>query len=302
MSSSAPDVYSSAQFALELGGMQAATLRSIDGGVAKVEVITYHSNAEKGAIFRQLAKPKYEDIKIVTGLACGQELWNWMATFVSGDCSRKDGALVAADYNYIEKARREFTESLIASIDFPKFDANDKNPANLTITISPEAIVYKIGTQQKLNATGSDGARQQHISSCNFEFIHLGFGAQPIPRVTKVDGFSLKTKVIEYHQSTVLAPTKLAGKLEYPNLAFYMPEIDAKYFIDAHMKTVKGDRAPMANASLTFFDNSRKPKGTISFTNCHVFNVSPEKHDAGTEDVRQVKIEMAIEGMKLEQK
>lgn len=299
MPTSLPDVYSSAHFALHLDGSQVlATLRSIDGGSVKTEVVNYHSG-DHGQIWRQLAKPKYEDIKIVASLASGGMFWSWLEQFVKGQGTRKTGALIAADYDYKEKAKRNFVDALIAAIDFPKFDANDKNPANLTVTISPEKITYEKGSGAKLDERAGDETSQQHVMACNFEFKFDGVPTDTTARVSKVDAFSLKTKIIDYHYGGRLEPSKQAGKLEYPNLVFYLPEVDAEPFRKLHMKTVKGDRAPASNAQLTFHNNAKTVKGTFTFENCHIFNVSPEKHDAASEDIRLQKVECAIEGLKV---
>ena len=297
----ANDVYSSAHFALQLDGIVVGTLRSIDGGSVKTEVVNYQAG-DSGEIWRQLAKPKYENFKIVTALSGRKELWAWMNQFISGDGQRKNGALIAADYNYKEKAKRTFTDALIEAIDFPKFDANDKNPANVTITINPEKIKYERGDGHKLDERDPSIAEQQHVNACNFEFTYDGVPADTCARVTKVDGFSLKCKIVEYHYGTRLEPAKQAGKIEYPNLVFYLPEVDAQPFLELHMKTVAGDRAPMKGASLSFFNNAKQERGRFTFVNCHIFNVSTEKQDASTEEIRMVKVECAIEGLKVDVK
>ncbi len=293
-----PDVYSSAHFALQLDGHIIGTLRSIDGGKVTTEVVSYQSG-DSGEIWRQLARAKYEDIKFVTALAGGQPLWDWMNAFVAGQGVRRTGQLIAADYNYNEKAKRTFWDALISAIDFPKFDANDKNPANITVTISPEKITYEKGDGHKLDERESSVGGQQHIAACNFHFLYDGVSPEVCSRVSKVDGFSLKTKIIEYHYGGRLEASKQAGKFEFPNLVFYLPEVDAAPFRELHMKSVAGERAPMRGASLSFFNNAQDERGKFEFINCHIFNVTPEKQDASSEDIRLMKVECQIEGLKV---
>lgn len=290
------DVYSSAHFALALDGAVVGTLRSIDGGKVSVDVVNYQAG-DHGEYWRQLAKPKYENIKVVTALAGRKELWKWMNEFITGDGQRRNGALIAADYNYKEKAKRSFWDALIESIDFPKFDANDKNPANVTITIAPERITYEKGDGHQLDERDPSIGDQQHVAACNFTFVYDGVSADTTNRVVKVDGFSMKCKIIDYHYGGRLEPSKVPGKIEFPNLVFYLPEVDAQPFFDLHMASVKGDRAPMKGAALSFFNNAKQEKGKFTFKNCHIFNVSPEKSDASSEDIRLVKVECAIEDL-----
>ncbi|MBK9031961.1 MAG: phage tail protein [Myxococcales bacterium] len=295
--SQSPDVYSSAHFNLELEGVPTSTVRSIEGGTIKTEVITYHANEHKGAIWRQNGKVKYEPIKVVAGLAAGDALYKWMNSFCTGDCERKHGALVAGDYNYNEKARRSFCDAVIECLDFPKFDSNDKNAANVTITIQAETLAYEQPGPGSVMQHDAAQAQQQHIAACNFDFSFDGAPESAVKRVTKVEGFSLKSKTIEYHHAGRLEPIKLGGKIEQPNISFSLPEVDAEYFMTLMKKAATGERPPMTNADVTYFDNSKTPKGKIHFVGCHVFNVQPDKSDAANEDVRLVKVEMAIESL-----
>lgn len=295
-----PDVYSSAHFALQLDGTIIGTLRSIEGGTVKTDVVSYQAG-DKGDIWRQLAKPKYEDIKFVTALAGAAPLWDWLNSFVKGEGVRKTGSLIAADYNYKEKARRNFFEALVASIDFPKWDGNDKNPANITVTISPERIVYEKPGSGKIPVDEREPSvnNQQHVAACNFKFSYDGVSADTCSRVSKVDAFSVKSKIIEYHYGGRLEAAKMPGKIEVPNLVFYLPEVDAQEFRDLHMKSVKGERAPMKDATLTFHNNAWVDRGKLTFKNCHIFNVTPEKQDATSEEIKLVKVEAAVEAFEV---
>lgn len=297
MTTASPDLFSSANFILELDGTPTSIVRSVEGGVIKTEMLTYHANAQKGAIWRQNGKLKYEPLKVVAGLSAGLPLYNWMNSFCKGDCLRKTGAVVVADFNYVEQGRRDF-EGIISSLDFGAFNATDKNPANVTITIDCEALGYAPPAKgAKIGGSDDAVAKQQHVAACNFEFIYDNYSAQPIKRVTKVDAFSLKGKTIEYHHGGRLDPIKIAGKIEQPNITFYMPEIDAAFFIKLMDEAKKGNRPPQSDAALRFFNNQKSVQGEVKFMGCHVFNVQPDKLDANNEDVRQVKVEMAIESM-----
>jgi hypothetical protein len=292
-------LYSSANFLLELGDAKArantaAVLRSIDGGFAKTEVISYANHAD-GVTHKLNGKVKYEPIKLVAGLAAGAELWEWMQTFLDGTCHRQNGALVAACHDYYERARRSFSDAIIESIEFPKVDANDKNPANLTITIHPEEVKQEqANTSNKINANAPGLTRQPQLASCNFTFVVDGLIDDNV-RVAKVDGFAVKTKIIEYHHGQRVNPIKLSGKIEMPTLVFYVPEVDAKPAYDLQKKYQSGEPAPLTHAQLTYLNNAREPKGTVEFFGCRVTNVQPDKNDTSAEDARLVKIEMTVE-------
>jgi len=277
--------------------VKCGTIRNIDGGGIKADVLTYQ-HGEGGDTWRQLGRTKYDDLKITSGLVAGTELWKWISKCISGDPVRHNGALCAADYEYKEKARREFTDGLISEVQFPKFDAHDKSAANVVVSISPEKITYAKGNGSQLKPADPAAEAQKSISACNFIFNVQGFDAA-CKRVNKVDGFAVKCKIIEHQHGSRIDNVKIPGKIEYPNIVFYLPEIDADAF-QAHHTTnaMKGEHAkPIPSATLTFHNNSKATKGTFTFKECTIFSVTHDKQDASTEDIRMVKVEMAIEGM-----
>lgn len=291
------DVYSSAFFVLELDGAKVGSIRNVDGGNIKADVLSYQHGAG-GETWRQLGRTKYEDIKVTTGLVAGGDLWKWINKCMSGAPERRTGAISAADYEYKEKARREFTDALIAEVAFPKFDASDKNPANVVVTISPEKMTYGKGSGSVIDHADATEQRQKSVSCCNFEFVLDGFAAAS-KRINKVDGFSIKCKIIEHQVSSRIENVKVPGKIEYPNISFYVPEIDVEPFLKHHTtNAMEGKHAkPIPAARLTFHNNARQNKGTITFKECTIFAITQDKLEATTEDIRMVKVEMAIEGM-----
>ncbi len=298
-------LFSSAHFILELdgldkGGDQLPTLRTVEGGGAKADVVSYQMG-ENGDIWRQLGKSKYEDIKLSLGLADATGFWAWIEEFLKGIHTRKNGAIVVADYNYCEKARREFHQAMIVSLGFPKWDANAKDQANITVTLAPEKVSFVAANGKKFAAPGKGEAAQKRIAACNFRFSIDGFEAQCL-RTSKVDAFEVKVKTVEHHlgwghDGARLEPLKIPGKIEYPNLVFYIPEMDAEPFRSLHNKHMDGKERDLGRtAKLSFYDNHKVDQGEFQFDGVHIFNVQSEKSDANSEDVKLVKVECAIEG------
>ncbi len=299
----AKSVYSAAHFTLELDGIgkssgQLPTLRSVEGGGVKADVVNYQMG-ENGDIWRQLGKPKYDDIKMTLGLADAGGFWDWIKEFLAGKPSHKNGAIVAADYNFEEKARREFEQALIVGLGLPKWDANAKEQANVTITMAVEKVVFKPASGSRVDTRDLSEAKQKHIAACNFRFSVDGF-EDACARTAKVDAMELKVKTIEHHHGNRLEPIKLAGKFELPNLVFYVPEDDAKAFRDLHNERMAGTRKDQGqglSAKLSFYNNNKVEKGEFEFKGVHIFNVSSEKNDASSEELKLVKIEAAIESV-----
>ena len=137
MASTSSNVYAAAHFGLELDGKQEVSLfRSIEGGGVKADVMTYQYGANKDTGYdrwRILGKPKFEDIKLQVGMSMSGPFYAWIADFFKGIPTRKNGAIIAADFYYKERARRTFKEALIKELTFPKLDAQDKNAVYMNI-------------------------------------------------------------------------------------------------------------------------------------------------------------------------
>src|SRR5262245_31882025 len=73
--------YVAAHFALELAGVaDVGTVRSIEGGGLKADVMTYQPSGTYER-WRQLGKPKFEDIKLQVGTAMSQPFFDWISKF-----------------------------------------------------------------------------------------------------------------------------------------------------------------------------------------------------------------------------
>jgi phage tail-like protein len=295
---SPPRAYSAAHFGLELDDVKKTVgfFRSIEGGGVTAEVISYQMG-DSYDVWRQLGKPKYEDIKIQTGMSMSESFYIWIANFFQGVVQRKNGAIVAADFMYNEQARREFFDAQITELAFPKLDGQDKNAAYMTVTLAPERMVFKPGTKQKMQYEVMWNA-QQLWSACNFNFTIDGFD-QHLVRATKVDGFSIKQKPIEVHIGEHRSPLKVPGRIEWPSVSFYVPEVDSSPIIAEYMnQSAMGAYAgPGHQAVLTCLDHKGGTLFTINMTNCHIKSATPDKADAGTEEIKMVKFEMMPESM-----
>lgn len=293
--------YSAAHFGLEIGtgtAKDVGLLRSLEGGGVQAEVLTYQFG-DAYDIWRQMGKPKYEDIKIQVGMSMSKDFYKWIWEFVLGQGTRKDGAIVAADFAYKERARREFSAAMITELAFPKLDGSDKNAAYMNITIAPEKIAFKPGSNNPINYKW-DPKKQKAWTACNFSFVLDGFD-QLLTRVTKVDGFSIKQKPIEYHISEQRHPMKTAGRIEWPNLNFYLPEADAQPLLDEFTKRAatpdKLTKFGGIHGAIQTFDNAKSGLIRVEFFGAQLKSATPDKGDASSEEIKLVKFELSVERM-----
>ena len=293
------NAYAAAHFALNLDGAgDVGLFRSIEGGNVKADVMTYQS----GPIYdrwRQLGKPKFEDIKLQVGMAMSEPFYKWIEKFFLGNPDRKNGSIVAADFYYKERARREFTNALISEITMPKLDGADKSAAFMGIGLAVEGMVFKPGDGQKI--VQFKGWESQKLwTACNFRFRLDGF-EDACKRVTKVDGFTVKMNVLEYHGGGHRAPIKTPSPIDFPNLTFYLPEADAQPFFNHAQKRIianKAEQPGRLTGQISTYDNELKDLFTIEFGGAEIISISPDKSDSSSEEIKQVKIEIFTETMK----
>jgi hypothetical protein len=295
--------YAAAHFALELDGKEGIGLfRSIEGGGVRTDVLTYEVNGgPRYDRWRQLGKPKYEDFKLQVGMAMSKPFYDWIADFFEGNQVRKTGAVVAADFYYVERARRHFTAAMINEITFPKLDGADKGPAYMSVGISVENIEFHRGSGRKLAPpTGFD--TQKLWTACNFRWSLSGF-EEACRRVSKIEPFTVKQQVLEYHMGGQLSPTKTPSAIEFPNITFYVPEADAQPFFhhysNRNQLAIKssGQAPSQLHGTLTTFDNQGGDLFTLTFSGADIVGVTPDRSDSSSEEIKQVKVEIYTERM-----
>jgi phage tail-like protein len=286
--------YAAAHFALELDKRtDLGMFRSIEGGSIKADVMTYQNGGTYDR-WRQLGKPKFEDIKLQVGMAMSAPFYEWIKQFFQGKAVRKDGAIVAADFYYKERARREFTDAMIKELTFPKLDGQDKSTAYMSVSLSVEDIKFVKGGGAELKQNAGDEA-QKSWKACNFRFFLDGFDCK---RVTKVDSFTIKQNILEYASGGRRSVSKSPSAIDFPQLSFYLPEADAQPLFEHFMKRgVKGEVPGRLNGHLEMFDNQQTTVFNVAFNNCDINNVQPDKADSTTEEIKQVKVDLYTESM-----
>ena len=297
--------YSAAHFVLEIDEPNKSdanivgVIRSIEGGGVKSEIMTYQMGSNYDQ-WRQIGKPKYEDMKLEFGMSMSKSFYEWIEAFLQGDVIRKNGAIVAGDFLYKERARREFQDALLSEISFPKLEGSDKNPCFMTATLVPEALRFAPGDTSKSLETSIGKMTQKLWTASNFKLTIDGPFADKCRRVTKIDGFTIKQEIQEHHVGSLRGSMRVPGKIEFPNLTFYIPEADADPFIQHYTKYgIDGtlQLSPRLTGSISMQDHDGKDLCTVSLQGIDVAHIAPDKGDAGSEEIKLVKIEVSVERM-----
>lgn len=289
--------YAAAHFALELDdGQPGGLFKSIEGGSMRADVMTYVAGNMQDH-WRQIGKPKFEDIKIQVGMAMSPRFYTWIAQFFTGNTVRHSGAIIAADFYYNERARRSFSYAMIKELTFPKLDANDKNAVYMTVGMAVEDIQFRVGSGEQIaQPKGMEG--QKLWTANNFRFRLHGLD-DFCRRTSKIDSFTIKQDVAEYHMGGLRAPTKFPGRIDYPNFTFYVPEADAGPFYAHAEAGIRSGQVNRMTAGLDILDNAQSVLCTVNIGNCDIIGVTPDRSDATTEEIKMVKVELYTEAMSL---
>src|SRR5258706_9344560 len=120
--------YVGGKYALELDGVIAGWAASIEGGYASWDVVVENSGGGKFPR-KHLAGVQYEDITITCGTGMSNSFYDWIKATFSNKSTRKNGAVISADYNGKEVSRLNFFNGLITEVGFPALDAASKDSA-----------------------------------------------------------------------------------------------------------------------------------------------------------------------------
>jgi phage tail-like protein len=293
----------SGRFVLELGdgGKSGAVdlVYSVDGGHFKAEAIGEKVGAE-GLETRQPGRQKFDDITVQIGTAMSPKFWEWIKASIDNKYKRQNGAVVAYDFDGKERSRRSFYDALIAEVQFPTLDAKAKQPAFITVKIAPERMEWKKGSGSP--APTSNPVKQKLWIPANFRFRIDGLG-DGMRWVQKVDALTIKQNIIMNPIGKEKYVRKEVGRIEYPNLSFYIPETYGEPFLTYWKDFVgemnhSGDREKTGTIEYLSSDLS-KTLMTLSFEGVGITGVTYDKHEAGTDNIRMYKVDCYMEKMKL---
>ena len=294
----------SGRFTLEIGergGKAVDLVNSVDGGHFKSEAIGEQVGAD-GITTRYPGRQKFEDITLQVGTAMSPTFWDWIRNSLDNNYQRKNGAVVAYDFDGKERSRRTFYDALISEVGFPTLDAKAKDPAYLMVKIAPERMEWEAGSDGA-TAPRSEPSKQKLWVPSNFRFRIDGFSTEMMKWVQKVDAFTLKQNIILNPIGRELYVRKEVGRVEYPNLTFYVPETYGKPWIE-YWKTFVGKGEHTSKNEHTAMIEYLSSDLTrvlmqIDFGGVGITGVTFDKHEAGTDSMRMYKIECYSESMKL---
>lgn len=267
--------YASGKFIIELDGTTAGVLQSFQGAATAPSVAG--------------------DFAMQLGLNMAPAIYDWIESSWNKKHTRKNGAIVLADFNFNERARREFHAALISEIQMPALDAASKDPAYMTIKVQPAAMhEVKLESNRKIEPPTT---AQKTWTAANFKFE---VGGLPTAKVSKVESIGIKQTTVPNTADNSREPMKVPGKLEYPNLTFYVPQTDAQPWLDYFENfRLAGGCTPQLQktGSLTYLASD----GATELFRLDLAKICPRmltQLPAGADGQRRIKVEMYCEDIR----
>lgn len=290
--------YVSGNYSLTLDGVNTGFVKSVEGGSIYAEVIQEPAGADY-VVRKHIGQPKYEDFTAQIGFSMAKPVYDWISQSWKGNYLRKNGSVVAMDYNMKASSERQFYNALLTEVTIPACDGSSKEPAYLTLKFAPEytRMVKADATKSAAPSPGPKGEQKAWIPS-NFR---LEIDGLDTTRVNKIDAFTVKQKVVQDRVGDARDQVKEPGKLEFPNLTLTVStaSIDAwnGWFDDFVVKGNNG-QANEKNGTLYFLATDRQTVlASVKLYNIGIIRLEEDATASNADQISQFRAELYVERM-----
>jgi phage tail-like protein len=287
----------SGSFALELGGATIGFARAFRGGGAVAEVVTEKVGDDRIAR-KHIGPPRYEDIELQVGFGMKNELYDWIAASWDRQYVRKDGAVVVADFAGKAASRLEFAHALVTEVTVPKLDGAAKDPAYLTVKLSPELVRVKKGDGKVAGTIGKN--EQKLFLPANFRVTIDGLDCT---KVARVDALTVKQQTVADDIGDARDSMREPGTIEFPNLKVALAAAGAEtwrtWFADFVLDGKNGAENEKNGKIELLSPNRQTVLATITLLGMGIYRLDDDWTGAEAADkVRRVHAELYCEQMK----
>jgi hypothetical protein len=295
--------YTSGRFAVEIEGIDAGWVYSVEGGHPSADVVQEKLGPEH-SVKKHIGGLKYDDITITCGTGMSKGFWETLHKSFTDDFKRFDGTIFYADYDGKIRKTVDFHGAPITEIGFPALDAASKDAAKLTLKLSPEWTKTRFhkGGESLNGRFQIDPSKQKQWSPANFRLDIDGLH-DACSRVNKIDAITLKQKVAQNQVGESRDYSVEPCAIEVPNLVITTPESHARKlyrwreeFLERGNNTEEHEK----HGTLEYLTSDLKDVlFSIDMHHLGVFKMTPDKGDALGESISRVKVEMYVEHMKM---
>jgi hypothetical protein len=277
---------------LSVGDSEAGWIHSFEGGHATADMVATKISTDLRQ-YKNISNVKYEDMSITCGTGMSKFFYDWVWASFSQKYARQNGAVTNCDYDGNAVSEVSFYNALVTEFGLPALDAASKDAAKMTIKWAPEY------TRQK-QASGKLGGQfkkevQMRWLPSNFRLKIDGLDT-PCSRVNKIEALTLKQKVVENPVGELRDYEKEPATLDVPPLVLTLVESHAHDFYRWHEDfVIKGNcgQDKEKNGSLEYLTpDLNKTLFTLTFKGLGIYKCQAEKLEAGSENLRRVKVEM----------
>jgi len=290
--------HTAGRFALDVAGYNVGFLKKFSGLAMEADVVANDlgpDNVQK----KHVSNIKWSPGKATVGIGMGKGMYDWIKQSFDKSYAARDGAFIAADFNYQAQSRLDFYRALITSVTVPKLDGSSKDAAYFDIEFDPEQVRWSPAKNERID-NAKLGAKQKAWLCSNFK---VKIGDLPCQRVASVDSFTWKCSVAPDQVGMFREPTKHPAKVTVPDIKLSISMADhapwaeraKKWFVDGHH--LESDELEGEIMFLGPDMDDKKPLGSIELKNIGFKKFSKDDFEANSEKIARFSVELYVEKM-----
>jgi hypothetical protein len=284
--------YTSGKFALEIDGQFAGWLQTAAGGQAVTSVVT-GSPTSNEVQKKSVAGVKYQDIDLTCGTGMSPSFYEWIRSSLEKPFLRRNGSLVACDFNDRAVTEVDWFNSFISEIVFPACDAASRAPGSLKLKLTPEVTRWMKAGRTALPGAPSRSAKNEVWLPANFRLRIDGLDCS---RVTNIEPITSKSALIRSVISATPALIAAPSAVQVRSLVVTLLETQAAEFVQWRKDSaIRGNTGsdPGRRGQLDYLaPGNGQSLFSLSFSGLGINQLRPEIASAGSEQIRRVKAEM----------
>jgi hypothetical protein len=292
--------YTHGRFQLILDGHpSSAFVKSAEGGLVKANLIE-ESTGPNNLKIKHLSTAEIEPISLDVGIAATMDVIAWFRDSWKKKASRRNGAIVYADFDGHSQFEQEFYRALVTEVTFPTLDASSKDGMFIKVKIAPEEVALR--QVAALPVFGIVDPLQKMFSSCAFQLEIDGIECS---KVSKIEGISFKQGTKPVYNGRHRWPQIEPTKIEFSDFSVHMPVAHAQPMLDWYQSSVidgvRDDKTQRTGAIVFLSADRTMPLFRISLDQVGVRNASLAKAESGGDSIKRVKFDLFCGKMDIDQ-
>jgi hypothetical protein len=283
---------SSAQsYGLELNGVSMGLVKSFAGGNPVADVGVHPPLTGHIACNKFVENVRWGEIVLTCGADMSQPFYDWLTAALNQPLTRRDGAVVAYDYNMVEVWRLNFS-ALVSEVGFPALDASSKDAATLCVKLAPQRIT------KDTNKAGAKGSVTQNTQkSWLLSNFSLNIDGLDCRAVSQIEAMTVIQPLAQDYIGTV---KNLLACQQVPNLVLTLRDESGATDFDkwAQSFLIEGNHTQdqEKNGTLEFLGtNLQDVLFTLQLRNLGIIRLAPVPSSG--ESVSRIQAEMYCEQM-----